>query len=104
MGRSTKPLKPELEGTVDHVINYVTIKNATLILTSLQFALGHHLFSEHQLENRINFDLSYNVSLLDFFCPGILDVKEHKFIHLLNYLKPNGLNVDDPFAVPILHR
>ena len=36
--------------------------------------------------------------------PSVLDVKEHKFIHLLNSLKPNGLNIDNPFAVPIFHR
>ena len=73
-------------------------------LDSDEFALGHHLFNEHLLKNRSDFDLSYHVSLLDFCSPSVLDVKEHKFIHLLNSLKPNGLNIDNPFAVPILHR
>ena len=30
-------LKPELESTVDHFINYVTIKNVTLVLMSLHW-------------------------------------------------------------------
>ena len=49
-------------------------------------------------------DDTYNVSLLDFSSPKILDVKEHKFIHLLNSLKPNGLNIENPLSVPLLHR
>ena len=65
-------------------------------MNSDEFALGIHLFSDHSLQNRSDFDDTYNVSLLDFSSPKILDVKEHKFIHLLNSLKPNGLNIENP--------
>ena len=68
-------------------------------LNSDEFALGNHLFSDHSLQNRSDFD----VSLLDFASPKILDVKEHKFIHLLNSLKPSGLNIENPLSVPLLH-
>ena len=35
-------------------------------LDSDEFALGHHLFNEHLLKDRSDFDLSYHVPLLDF--------------------------------------
>ena len=102
VGRSTRPLKTRVG---EHRRSFYKLcDNKECDLNSDEFALGHHLFSEHQLKNRNDFDLSYNVSLLDFCSPSILVVKKHKFIHLLNSLKPNGLNIDNPFAVPILHR
>ena len=102
VGRSTRLLKTRVG---EHRRSFYKLcDNKECDLNSDEFALGHHLFNEHQLKNRNDFDLSYNVSLLDFCSPSILDVKEHKFIHLLNSLKPNGLNIDNPFAVPILHR
>ena len=30
-----------------------------------------------------------------------LEVNEHKFIHSLKTLKPHGLNVVDPFGIPL---
>ena len=36
--------------------------------------------------------------------PSVLDVKEHKFIHLLNSLKPNGLHLNNHFSIPLLYR
>ena len=69
-----------------------------------EFALGHHLFSEHQLCHRDDFDRNYFVSLLDICSPKVLDVRGHKSIHLLNTLTPNGLNLDNPFAIPLLYR
>ena len=102
MGRSTRPLKTRVG---EHRRSFYKLcDNKECDLDSDEFALGHHLFNEHLLKNRSDFDLSYNVSLLDFCSPSVLDVKEHKFIHQLNSLKPNGLNIDNPFAVPILHR
>ena len=69
-----------------------------------EYALGLHLFTDHNLIRREDFDENYNVALLDFCSPKILDVKEHKFIHLLNSLKPNGLNLSNPFCIPLLYR
>jgi hypothetical protein len=34
-------------------------------IESDEFALGHHLFSEHKLSLREDFDKSYRVSILD---------------------------------------
>ena len=55
--------------------------------------------------NREDFDKNYFVSLLDICSPKVLDIREHKLIHTLNNtLTPNGLNLDNPFAIPLLHR
>ena len=68
-----------------------------------EFALGHHLFSEHHLHSREDFDRNYFVSLLDICSPRVLDVREHKFIHTLNTLTTNGLNLDNPFGLSLIH-
>ena len=49
-----------------------------------EFTLGHHLFHDHKLNCKADFDNSYIVSILDISSPKVLDVKEHKFIHFLN--------------------
>jgi len=69
-----------------------------------EYALGLHLFSDHNLKDRDDFDKNYTVALIDFCSPKILDVKEHKFIHILNTLKPHGLNLNNPFSIPLLYR
>ena len=69
-----------------------------------EFTLGHHLFHDHKLNCKTDFDNGYRVSILDISSPKVLDVKEHKFIHLLNSLTPLGLNLSNPFAVPLLYR
>ena len=61
-----------------------------------EYALGLHLSSHHNLISREDFDMHHNVALLDFCSPKTLDVKEHKLMHLLNILKPNDLNLDNP--------
>ena len=69
-----------------------------------EFALAHHLYSDHLIINGEDFDPNYNVSLLDVCSPQILEEKEHDFIHLLHSLAPNGLNLNNPFAIPLLYR
>ena len=64
-----------------------------------EYALGLHLFSDHNLKNRDDFYKNYTVALIDFCSPKILDVKEHKFIHILNTSKLHGLNLNNPFTL-----
>ena len=85
VGRSTRPLKTRVG---EHRRSFYKLCDRKEVdLNSDEFALGNHLYSDHSLQNRSDFDDTYNVSLLDFSSPKILDVKEHKFIHLLNSLK-----------------
>ena len=102
VGRSTRPLKSRVG---EHSRSFYKLCDKKGVdWNSDEFALRNHPFSDHSLQNRSDFDDTYNVSLLDFSSPKILDVKEHKFIHLLNSLKPNGLNFENPLSVPLLHR
>ena len=63
-----------------------------------EFALGHHILHDHHLNDKLDFDASYTVTILDICSPKVLDIKEHKFIHLLISLAPSGLNLNNPFA------
>lgn len=49
-------------------------------------------------------DSSYVVSILDIFSPIVHDIKEGKFIYLPNSLTPSGLNLSNPFVLPLLYR
>ena len=70
-----------------------------------EYTLGHHnLFHDHKLNSKTDFDDSYTFSILDISSPKVLDVKEDKFIHLMNSLTPLGLNLSNPFALPLLYR
>ena len=102
VGRSTRPLRTRVG---EHRRSFYKLcDNKEFDENSDEFALGLHLFSDHSLKCRDDFDRSYNVALLDFCSPKTLDMKEHKFIHLLNSLKPNGLNLNNPFSIPLLYR
>ena len=52
-----------------------------------------HLFSDHNLKNRDDFDKNYTVALIDFCSPKILEVKEHTFIHILNTSEASLLQI-----------
>ena len=102
VGRSTRALRTRV-GEHRRAF-YKMCDNKEYDIESDEFALGHHLFSEHKLNHREDFDMNYRVSILDICSPRVLDVKEHTFIHSLNTLNPNGLNLENPFAIPLLYR
>ena len=64
-------------------------------------SLGIHL-AEHGLKERRDFNTNYEICILENCNPGELEVKEHKYIHLLQSLPPNGINVSNPFRIPLL--
>ena len=102
VGRSTRALRTRVG---EHRRSFYKLcDNKEYDQDSDEFALGHHLFSDHGLNHRDDFDKNYSVSILDWCSPKTLDVKEHKFIHLLNSLSPNGLNINNPFSIPLLYR
>ena len=68
IGRSTRPLKTRVG---EHRRLFYKLCNKKEVdLNSDEFALGNHLFSDHSLQNRSDFDDNYNVSLLDFASPS----------------------------------
>jgi len=66
------------------------------------YSLGLHLIKDHQKSSKENFNEFYRVLILQSCSPSTLDVKEHKWIHKLNSLKPLGINSSNPFSIPIL--
>ena len=64
------------------------------------FSLGFHLI-EHGFNTRRDFNDNYRVSIISNCSPKVLEYQENKFIHILNTLRPNGLNVFNPFAMPV---
>jgi hypothetical protein len=65
------------------------------------YSMGIHL-ANHGHRNRTDFDKYYNVVILDICSPKMLELKEHKYIHCLNTLQPNGINTCNPFGIRIL--
>ena len=104
VGRSTRPLRTRVG---EHRRNFYKMCDKADFQydrDSDEYTLGHHLFHDHKLNSKSDFDDSYTVSILDISSPKVLDVKEHKFIHLMNSLTPLGLNLSNPFALPLLYR
>ena len=101
IGRSTRPLKTRIG---EHRRNYYRIVEGNQYDTdSDEYCLGAHLY-EHGVRNKSDFSQFYRVCILDICSPKVLDVKEHKYIHLLNTLVPSGINISNPFAIPPLHK
>ena len=67
-----------------------------------EFSIGLHLYNEHNLRERTDFNKHVNISILENVSPYDIDVKEHKYIHHLKTLRPLGLNVTNPFKIPLL--
>ena len=96
VGRSTRPLRTRVG---EHRRNFYRMCDKfDYDIESDEFTLGHHLFHDHNLSSKSDFDSSYFVTILDICSPKVLDIKERdKFIHTLSSLTPFGLNLYNPF-------
>ena len=68
------------------------------------YSLGMHIVIDHNFSEKGDFDKFYRVLILSSnSSPSSLEVKEHKFIHRLNSLRPSGINRANPFSIPPLN-
>ena len=101
IGRSTRPLRTRIG---EHRrAYYQVIEGRKIDITNDDFSIGCHLFTDHGLKNRCDFNNNCNVCIIDNPSPNNIELKEHQYIHLLKTLRPLGLNTINPFKIPLFH-
>ena len=103
VGRSTRSLRERLGEHRRHYYRACKTKNPPNMPVEDEQALGMHLV-EHGFSDDSMFDKRYKACVLEVCSPKVLEVKEHTYIHKLNSLRPNGLNVSNPFCIPLLYK
>ena len=99
-GRSTRQLNIRLR---EHrQAYYRVIEGEVVDLNKDDFSLGLHLYYEHGFTTRHMFDKTYEVMIVENVSPYNLEVAEHKYIHKYRTLRPNGINSQNPFSIPLL--
>ena len=63
------------------------------------YSLGLHLFHEHGLREKGDFNKHYRVQIVEVCSPSRIEKKEHQYIHKYNTLHPIGLNKVNPFGL-----
>jgi hypothetical protein len=101
-GRSTRTLRTRIGEHRRYF--YQIIDNKPFQLDNDDFALGSHLYHEHGCRDRSDFNKVYKISILEICSPKVIDMKEHLYIHRLNSLNPNGLNISNPLSIPVLYK
>ena len=100
VGRTTRFLRSRIQ---EHRASYYNIlKGNKIDPLNDNFSLGLHL-TEHGLLERDGFNKHFRVCIIDNSSTRNIDIKEHKFIHILNTLRPNGINTLNPFGIPLLN-
>ena len=104
VGRTTQTLSERTNCHRACFLKYVKSNGRCVIPTDKldAFALGIHLFTEHNLTTKRKFDEACELYVLEVCSPRILDVKEHMWIHRLKSLAPNGLNLLNTYGLPLL--
>ena len=61
---------------------YKILRNDDDVDTSKDdYSLGLHLFHEHSLREKGDFNKHYRVQILEVFSPSRIEKKEHQYIH-----------------------
>ena len=85
--------------------SYALLIGKPVDLTDDEHSLGVHLYTEHGLRHRSDFNKHYKICIIDNASPKMLELKEHKYIHLLKTLQPLWINTvnNNPFGLNLLH-
>ena len=75
-------------GHLNRTSSYALLIGKPVDLTDDEHSLGVHLYTEH----RSDFNKHYKICIIDNASPKMLELKEHKYIHLLKTLQPLGIN------------
>lgn len=82
---------------------YKIIKGTRVDVDDDANSIGLHLYTEHGLHDKTDFNNNVSACILENASPSSIDVKEHRYIHLLKSLRPSGMNSTNPFKIPLLH-
>ena len=101
-GRTTRIVRERMG---EHRRAFLKIINGNdkVDLENDEFSIGAHLHSEHGLKNYSDFNDNISVCILENCSPNEIELKEHKYIHLLKTLRPLGMNTNNPFKIPLFH-
>ena len=102
VGRTISPLHVRMNGHRSKYYEVIEGRVNCFDITNDEHSLGIHLV-DHGYCNRSDFNDIYNVCIIENCSPGRLDVKENKYIHLLNSLRPHGLNTVNPFGLRLIN-
>ena len=78
---------------------YQILRNDDVDFSKDDYSLGLHLFHEHGLRDKEDFNRHYRVQILEVCSPSRIEKKEHFYIHGYNTLHPIGLNKVNPFGL-----
>ena len=81
---------------------YRVIDGEMVDVTNDDFSIGVHLYHDHGLASRSDFNDNVSVYIIDNASPKLLAVREHLYIHLVGTLRTLGLNSNNPFNIPPL--
>ena len=103
IGRTTRPLKVRIG---EHRRKYYDILekvNDTMDIDDSN-AIGLHLVQFHNVKHKTDFNKLVTVHILENVSPMNMEIKEHKYIHKYKTLSPKGLNINNPFKIPLLKK
>ena len=99
-GRSTRQTNKRIG---EHRTAYYRIIEGEEIDTSTDdYSLGLHLFHDHGFRTKEMFDKTYEVAIIENTSPCNQETVEHKYIHTYRTLRPNGINTQNPFSIPLI--
>ena len=102
-GKTTTCLRSRING---HRALYRKVLRNPEVVNDNKFnndlSLGYHLHKDHQCEGSDDFNKFFRFTIIHHCGSGNLDVTEHKWIHRLKTLEPGGINVVNPFGIPLI--